>query len=445
MRKTLPIDADGRVVIPAELVRELAGNGRELMLEQRDSCILLTPLKISLTGGKLPELLAAFHESEKQETLLESAFTRGSTGPAQFQGDLEVLALNDVMMFLSASKKSGALVLDVDPPRAIFFVQGMIVFAVTADPGSCFAAFLLRRRQATESDLGGALHDQGDPYAALHAHLRMAPGDWVSARRHWMEAAIFACFAEKSGNFKFIDGELAENRRISNQYTTTNFIMEGARREDEMARVKQHLPPADAILRISEEISASVKLTETEDAMLKKINGFRNFEDAAAAAGLDEMDAAKAIYTLISSGLVQVAQPEPPAPPPSAAAPVKSLHTDEIRDLLEVIAAFNDIFGAAYQALKLESGEKALMALNAFFKQQQMVLFDGASFSTEGTLREEQLLKNLVAVDTEDRREVLVQGLNELLYFVLYALKTGVNPEVERGIIEMARAVLKPQ
>ena len=153
------------------------------------------------------------------------------------------------------------------------------------------------------------------------------------------------------------------------------------------------------------------------------------------------------VVRLLLKQLVQVAVPEPPAPPPSAAAasPGKSLHTDEIRDLLEVIAAFNDIFGAAYQALKLESGEKALIALNAFFKQQQMVLFDGASFSPEGTLREEHLLKNLVAVDHDERREVLVNGLNELLYFVLYALKTGVNPDVERGIIEMARAVLKPQ
>ena len=96
MRKPLGLNADGSVTVPAEMVRDLVGAARELILEQRDSCIILSPLKVSLQGGNLPKLLAAYHEPESIDTVLEKRFKRSGEGKAQFQGDLEVLALNDV-------------------------------------------------------------------------------------------------------------------------------------------------------------------------------------------------------------------------------------------------------------------------------------------------------------------------------------------------------------
>src|SRR5262245_4659971 len=124
MRKPLALNSDGSVTVPPDLVRELVGAAKEVILEQRDSCIILSPLKVSFAGGNLPKLLTASHEPESLSTILEKRFKRGSTGPAQFQGDLEVLALNDVIMFVAASRKSGALVLELEPRRAIFFVGG---------------------------------------------------------------------------------------------------------------------------------------------------------------------------------------------------------------------------------------------------------------------------------------------------------------------------------
>ena len=272
-----------------------------------------------------------------------------------------------------------------------------------------------------------------------------------------MEGAVFSAFHEKSGPFQFIDGELDRALHVASDYTATNFVMEGMRRIDEMARVKGQLPPPEAILRISEDISASIKLSATEETLLKKVNGKRTVEETLLAAGLDEVDGAKALFTLVSTGIVQAVLPEPPAPAAAPATPGHhapppalrlsgslGMNMVEARKYLEVIVSFNDVFSAAYMALKLESGEKALIALNAFFKQNPIPFFAGMQFSPEGTLREDALLKNLLEVQPDIRRDVLVQELNELLYFVLYALKTGVNQDVERGIIEMARTLLKP-
>ena len=459
MRKSLAIGADGQIIIPAEMVRELAGNAREVMLEQRDSCIILSPLKVNLGAGNLPQLLAGFHGGEMIDALLEQRFKRGSAGPAQFQGDLEVLALNDVIMFIAASRKSGALVLDLQPRRAIFFVGGNIIFTTSDAPDAGFAAFLLRRQQIHEADLAAGLSHAagGDPHAALRDAARMAPTEWEAARRLWTESIVFSAFHEKSGPFQFIDGELDRALHVASDYTATNFVMEGMRRIDEMARVKGQLPPPDAILRISEDISASIKLSPAEETLLKKVNGKRSVEETLLAAGLDEVDGAKALFTLVSTGIVQAVLPQLPEPPVPAAAPGQpapspalrlsgslGMNMIEARKYLEVIVAFNDVFSAAYMALRLESGEKALIALNAFFKQNPIPFFTSVQFSPEGTLREDVLLKNLLEVQPDIRRDVLVQELNELLYFVLYAMKTGVSQDVERGIIEMARSLLKP-
>lgn len=447
MRKPLGLNADGSVTVPAEMVRDLVGAARELILEQRDSCIILSPLKVSLQGGNLPKLLAAYHEPESIDTVLEKRFKRSGEGKAQFQGDLEVLALNDVIMFISASRKSGALLMDVEPQRALFFQGGNIISALAAGVEHSFAAFLLRRHQITESDLGAGLDvDRADPCAGLKQAAHIPPTEWDEARGLWMEGTVFGAFHEQSGAFRFIDGELDRALHIGTEYTATNFVMEGMRRIDEMARVKDQLPPPGALLAISKDISISVKLTAAEESLLAKVNGKRTVEEALLAAGLDEVDGAKSLFTLISTGIVHVATPAAPAPAPAPAAPggPPPLGADEARRYVEITSAFNDVFSAAYHALHVESGDRALIALNAFFKQNQLPLFNGVQFAHDGTLSEAALLVNLQQVEPDVRRDVLIQELNEVLYFTLYALKTGVNAEVEHGIVEMAHAVLKP-
>jgi hypothetical protein len=41
-----------------------------------------------------------------------------------------------------------------------------------------------------------------------------------------------------------------------------------------------------------------------------------------------------------------------------------------------------------------------------------------------------------------DREAVLVKDLNELLYFQLFAVKNSLGPDMEAGVVEMAKNLL---
>ena len=110
MRKTIPIQPDGSIRISKELVEEVFGKAREAVVHTRSGCLVLSPVYIDIESGQLPQILARLHRFEALDTVMEGHFNRSDSQVVQFEGDLSVLSLNDVFLFLSASKKSGALV-----------------------------------------------------------------------------------------------------------------------------------------------------------------------------------------------------------------------------------------------------------------------------------------------------------------------------------------------
>jgi len=51
-------------------------------------------------------------------------------------------------------------------------------------------------------------------------------------------------------------------------------------------------------------------------------------------------------------------------------------------------------------------------------------------------------LQNLINFEKEKRQEILIRDLNELLYFQLFAVKNSLGPELEEGIVQMAKTLL---
>lgn len=91
----------------------------------------------------------------------------------------------------------------------------------------------------------------------------------------------------------------------------------------------------------------------------------------------------------------------------------------------------------------MEVGGKVEVILGAFFKglEPGSSLLHGLTFTPEGALPEEPILQKVAALQG-DREETLVRDLNELLYFELFAVKNSLGPDMESGIVEMAKTLL---
>lgn len=444
MRKTLPVQPDGSIVLPKDLAQEVFGKAREAVVHVRSGCLVLSPVFVDLDSGDLPGLLHRYHAREALDPVIEEGFRKGAAEAVQFEGDLSVLALSDVFLFLSASKKSGVLVVEEKGRWGFFLENGSLVYATTDDPKASLSAYLLRKQFVTEQDLhqGHRLLLQGeDPLSVLLEVSGLSPEDFRAQWVRCVEDRIFQVFSLSQGRFVFQNGSLSQKYQLSLPMTTTNYVMEATRRLDEWARLKDRLPAPGTVLELAEEVTASTALSHEEERILSKINGLRTMEEIVVQARVGEMEGRKAVASLLAAGLVRPnrATPEPAAAPPREAV----LEEGEREVLRSRLENYNNVFSTIYEALKIEAGSKVDVILGAFFKglEPGSSVFAGLSFTSGGVLDEEEVLRRLAAL-ASDRESALVRDLNELLYFQMFAVKNTLGPEMEAGIVDMAKSLL---
>ncbi len=443
MRKTIPVQPDGSIHIPKDVAEEVFGKTREAVVHIRSGCLVLSPVFVDIESGQLPQILALLHRFESLDTVLNHHFHKASGQAVQFEGDLSVLSLNDVFLFLSASKKSGSLVVQDKVRWGFFFQNGNLAFAASDEPKASLAAYLLKRQFVTEEDLVQATKDLGrvDALKVLLDISGLTQAEFTEQRLRCVEDTIFHVFTLGRGRFSFINGEVQRPFDLTLPMSTTNYVMEATRRIDEWAHIKDRVPEPETLLEMAEDVTASTALSFEEEQVLSQVNGHRTMEEVLSRAKAGDMEGKKAVASLIAAGLVRAAKPEAPQSVPSA--PSAALSSEERAGLLSRIDSYNNVFSTIYQALAVEAGSKVDVVLGAFFKglEPGTSLLSGTGFSQEGTLPRELLLSRLAELP-EGREATLVRDLNELLYFQLFAVKNALGPEMEAGIVEMARSLL---
>jgi hypothetical protein len=448
VRKAIPIQGDGSIVVPRELVEEVFGKAREAVVHLRSGCLVLSPIYVDIESGQVPHLLDRFHQFESLSTVQEEHFRKAEperTG-VQFEGDLSVLALSDVFLFLSASKKSGLLLVQEEAQRwGFFFQNGNLVFAAGDDPKSGLAAYLLQRQFLTEQDLIQGANLLDDKRETLKVLLEISGLGLEEFREQWIrcvEALIFRVFGLARGRFGFQNGEVQSPFVLNLPMSTTNYVMEATRRLDEWARVQDRVPPLEAVLETPEDVTASTSITFEEEQVLSQITGTRTLQEVLLRSKVGEMEGKKAVASLIAAGLVRVVRGgAAPVRPEAASA---ALSSKERALLVRRLESYNSVFSAIFQALSIEVGRKVDVILGAFFKglEAGSSLLAGLSLTEEGVLAEEPLMSRLAALP-EERESALVRELNELLYFQLFAVKNTLGPDMEAGIVEMAKTLLQ--
>lgn len=442
MRKSLSINQDGSILIPKEIVEEVFGKAKEAVIHIRSHSLTLSPIYVDLNSGELPNILNQYFNEEKLSYIIENHFKRASSEGVQFEGDLSVLALSDVLLFLSASKKTGCLLIEIEKkPWGVFFHDGHLVFMAGEDYRFSLAACLLRRQILTEQDLVEGLRERGgnEPIKTLFAISGLTKEEFERERTLAFEEIIFHLFEITSGKFSFHNGELDKDIEHPLPLSTTNYVMEAMRRLDEFSRIQNQLPNLDAVLEISEDVTASTKLSFEEESVLAQVNGKRSFQEVIIRSKLHEIEAKKAVASLVAAGLVKVKKEK------SDKIEVKAILDEEERKKFStVIDSYNAVFCNIFQALSVEAGSKTMVILSPFFKglEKGGSILYGLSLEEDGSINQEKVLQNLSQFGKEKREEILVKDLNELLYFQLFAVKNSLGPELEEGIVEMAKTLL---
>jgi Domain of unknown function (DUF4388) len=339
------------------------------------------------------------------------------------QGDLSRIQLPDVLSFLSMIRGSGKLLVrNSHLERTIHWNHGEIVFANSNSPEHSLGQFLLRNGKITQMQY----EESKRRVTAQTRHGKLlvqmgaiSPKDLWWGVKHQALEIIYSLFNWKEGTFTFVDSvdELAAERIVL-AINTPSVIMEGIRRLDETARIKEKVPSVEMVFMRVPNATPDFRTLDMSDA---EINVYRNIDgkltvrELIGKSEMTEFEVARILFQLLSARLIEV------APEEKSFRPV-FLDVEDSPELLKVISTYNDMFGRLYAALQNAVGDDAArdIFMTALQTAESDELWSGVFFDQYGRFDENMLIANISELPFEKRKPALDEGLNTLLSVQLF-------------------------
>jgi hypothetical protein len=339
------------------------------------------------------------------------------------QGDLAHIQLPDVLSFLSMIRGTGKLLLKQERvERSIYWKEGEIVFASSNSPEHSLGMFLLHNGKITQAQY----EESKRRVTAQTRHGKLlvqmgaiSPKDlWWGVKNQALEI-IYSLFSWKDGTFLF--GEAADelmNERIVLSINTSTVIMEGIRRLDETAMIREKIPSLDVIfVKVAGEEPdfASLDMSDHEIALYNNVDGKRTIRALIGGSGMTEFEVTRILFQLLTARLIEL------APDTKSFRPV-FLDVEDSPELLKVISTYNDMFGRLYDALLNAVGEEPArdIVTTAMQNADSDELWSGVFFDQYGRFDENMLIANISELPFERRKAVLDEGLNTQLSVQLF-------------------------
>jgi hypothetical protein len=339
------------------------------------------------------------------------------------EGDLSRIQLPDVLSFLAMIRATGKVMLrQAKMERAIYWKDGEIVFASSNSPEHSLGMFLLRNGKITQAE-----YDESK--RRVTAQLRhgkllvqmgaISPKDlWWGVKNQALEI-IYSLFSWNEGTFVFGDAadELLQERIVLSINTST-VIMEGIRRLDESAMIREKIPSLDLVfLKVPGAVPdfRSLELSDHEVALYNRVDGKLSIRALIGGSEMTEFEVTRILFQLLSARLIEVVADG------KGFRPV-FLDVEDSPELLKVISTYNDMFGRLYAALLNAVGEEPArdIVMTAMQNADSDELWSGVFFDQYGRFDENMLIANISELPFERRKAVLDEGLNTQLSVQLF-------------------------
>ncbi|PYQ50464.1 MAG: hypothetical protein DMF59_10795 [Acidobacteria bacterium] len=340
-----------------------------------------------------------------------------------FEGDLRRVQIADVLSFVSIIRGSGKLVLRQGRlERTLHWKDGEIVFASSNSPDQNLGQFLLRNGKITEqqyheSKLRVSPHMRHGK--ALVQMGAISPNDlWWGLKNQALEI-IYSLFNWTEGSFAFMEAaEEVLSERIALSINTSSAIMEGIRRLDETARIREKITSLDMIFAKvagEEPDFETLEMSEDEIAVYNNIDGQLTVRGLIGKSELTDFEVTRILFQLLMARLIDVAPEEREERP-------VFLDVEDSPELLKIISTYNDMFGRVFESLTSAVGESSAreIFMNALESAANDELWTSVYFDQYGRFDENMLLANISELPLDRRKPALEEGLNALLSVQLF-------------------------
>ncbi|HUF17035.1 MAG TPA: DUF4388 domain-containing protein, partial [Thermoanaerobaculia bacterium] len=330
----------------------------------------------------------------------EVSLTRKSTplGRVFLEGDLAAIQLPDVLSFIAMIRHSGRLVLRLRQlERTILWKEGEIAFATSNSKEHSLGEFLLANGKITEEQFAESKrrvtptlrHGKG-----LVMMGALSPKDLWWGVKHQVLEIIYSLFTWKEGRFYFCElSEQTSQERITLSINTSSVIMEGIRRIDEVARIRERITgPEMVFARVPgiEPDMDELDLSDQESRLIEQIDGVRTIRELIGLSGMTEFEVTRILFQLLSARVIEVVYQQP-------ARSAVFLDVEDSPELIRVVTTYNLMFARLYEVLAGRVGQQQAREILGSLLQSSDTdeLWNGVFFDEFGRFDENMLIANV--------------------------------------------------
>jgi hypothetical protein len=365
------------------------------------------------------------------------------------KGDLETSSVPELLRSLLASRETGILTFRRDDLRkTVYLREGRVVFGTSSDPDDRLGESLLLRGKITARQYMQA-SNMIRPDRRLGAILvemeALEPDELLPAVEQHVRDILMDLVCWNRGDYELVMRDVAlrdiEAANVVNlNLSTENLILEGIRRCRSWSQVLRGIGGDIGVVMAptgDTDILYKLDLSAEEQEVLARVNGRSSAEQICQVSYLPDFETCRILWALLVLGVIRREQAVEPRGV-GEAAPAR----DGELDLEDIVERFNQMFGRIYSFLegRLQGAVDEFMeAALEQVSRQYGKLFDGVDLRAYGRADYEQMLANVADLPAEQRKSLMVSGLNELVFVIQLAVRTRYGAEeaaVIAGIIK---------
>jgi len=359
------------------------------------------------------------------------------------RGDIETTSVPELVRSILSSGETGVLTIkNGDAVKQIFILNGRVAYAASNNPDERMGEILLTRGKIGVRSL-------------VEASKRIRPGlklgtilvelgaleseELVSAVELHVKSILMDLFTWVQGEYTFVIKELEHDNVAALNMSTENLILEGIRNTRSWRQVIRALGDVESVYvpTGSNDAHFRLDLTEEEQEILGHVNGRTTVERICDVSYLSNFDTCRILWALQVLGVIRRGKGGE-----TAALGEGAREKERELDLEDIVEKFNQMFSRIYGFLHGRLGETVDPFMDGCLEEvsrQYGALFDGVDLKHYGRADFEQMLANVADLPPEQRKSLMVNALNELVYVIQLSVRTkhGAQEEaVVSGIIK---------
>jgi hypothetical protein len=359
------------------------------------------------------------------------------------RGKIEDSSVPELLRSVLGSGETGVLTFrNGQVTKSLYLHMGRVVYAKSSNPDERMGESLLLQgkitvRQYLEASqmirpgrrLGTVLVEMG----------ALEPEDLLPAVEQHVKEILLDVFTWTRGEYVLIMSEPGLDDVVTLNFSMENLILEGIRRTRAWGLIYRGIGTIDSVPvpTGSTEVLHKLELTDEEQEVLTHVTGRASVEQICQVSYLSNLETCRILWALQVLGVIRRGQAEE-----AVAAGAGVLAREREMDLEGVVEKFNQMLSRIYAFLRGRSGDDvddfvatALQRVSGRYE----TLFYGLDLKQYGRADYDQMLANVADLPPDQRKSLMLAGLNELVGAIQLGVRERHGAEEEAVVSGIIR------